>query len=222
MDWVPIPNRMDGEGYTELLEHANGPAHFAAWIAIVEISSRREVRGTFPQAGAEILQALARMSRIPAAIFEEAIPRLLKIGWIERLTEIPQAGAEIPQAGAAPSRDTRAVTEGNGTERKGMEQEEIGDIVAGCFDRHEKRNSRETRDLVVPMVMAMDLDFGKMLERHADLEEHWRGQWQFNQESFLAWVRSGMLVPRPKASGKKDAAQELTDLAVKQLKKGTF
>src|ERR1039458_9015187 len=100
MGWVPIPNRMDGAGYTELLDHPNGAAHLGAWLAIVEIASRRDVRGTLPQEGAEIPQALARISRIPAVVFEEALPRLLKIQWIERVTEIPQEGAEIPQEGA--------------------------------------------------------------------------------------------------------------------------
>ena len=40
MAWVPMPNKMDGDGYTELLDHPNGPAHFGAWVAIVEIASR--------------------------------------------------------------------------------------------------------------------------------------------------------------------------------------
>jgi hypothetical protein len=27
LKWVPIPNRMDGDGYTELVDHQNGAAH---------------------------------------------------------------------------------------------------------------------------------------------------------------------------------------------------
>ena len=98
MEWVPVPNRMDGAGYTDLVMHPNGAAHLGAWLAILEIASRRdkEERGSLPQEGAEIPQALARISRLPAGLFEEGTPRLLKLGWIEQLGEIPQEGAEIP------------------------------------------------------------------------------------------------------------------------------
>ena len=30
MEYVCIPNRMDGDGFTELLDHPNGAAHFGA------------------------------------------------------------------------------------------------------------------------------------------------------------------------------------------------
>jgi hypothetical protein len=42
MAWVPVPNKQDGDGYTELLDHVNGAAHLGAWIAIVELASTRE------------------------------------------------------------------------------------------------------------------------------------------------------------------------------------
>jgi len=144
MDWVPVPNKMDGLGYTELVDHPNGAAHLGAWLAIIEIASRQKVRGTLPQDGAGLPQGLARISRLPAGIFEEVIPRLLKIGWIQTILEvtdipregagIPQEGAGIPQEGAGIPREgagsrTRAVgestegesTEGNSTEGEGME-----------------------------------------------------------------------------------------------------
>jgi hypothetical protein len=34
MDWVPIPNKMDGDGFTELVDHPNGAAHLGAWLAL--------------------------------------------------------------------------------------------------------------------------------------------------------------------------------------------
>jgi hypothetical protein len=82
-------------------------------------------------------QSLARISRLPAALFEEAIPRLLKIGWIEKMAsnikelhegaEIPQVGATLPQDAAEIPQDgassragaVRNGTEGNGTEPNG-------------------------------------------------------------------------------------------------------
>jgi len=32
---VSIPNKLDNEGYIELISHADGAAHFGAWIALV-------------------------------------------------------------------------------------------------------------------------------------------------------------------------------------------
>lgn len=123
MDWVPVPNRMDGEGYTQLVDHPNGAAHLGAWLAIVEIASRRDVRGTLPQEGAGTSQALARISRLPAGLFAEVIPRLVQIGWIEELTPIPQEGAGIPQDGAGECLRAR-VTEGKGMEVNGREHQQ--------------------------------------------------------------------------------------------------
>ena len=40
LDWVPMPNKMDSDGYTELVDHPNGAAHLGAWFAIVQIASR--------------------------------------------------------------------------------------------------------------------------------------------------------------------------------------
>lgn len=103
MDWVPMKNRMDGYGYVELVDHPNGAAHFGAWVAIVEIASRCPIRGTLmaltgkgetPHTPA----SLARISRIPAAIFEEAIPRLAAIGWVEYV----EAAAQEPAPGSSP------------------------------------------------------------------------------------------------------------------------
>ena len=108
INWVPIPIHMDGDGYTELLDHEDGAAHYGAWIALICVASRTKVRGTLqrdaglPHDGA----ALARISRIPAKCFESAIPRFISIGWLEVVDiatgcVVSQDGAVIPQDGAA-------------------------------------------------------------------------------------------------------------------------
>lgn len=112
MDWVPMPNRMDGDGYTELLDHENGASHFAAWVAIVEIASRCDIRGTLMRkAGTpHDFASLSRLSRMPDQIFREALPRLIKIGWVEEITvsEFKEMhdGAEKPHE---PALDTDGV-----------------------------------------------------------------------------------------------------------------
>jgi hypothetical protein len=69
---------------------------------------------------------MARITRLPRAVFEECIPRLICIGWIEALTienkqleKIPQEGAVIPQEGAS-SRARAQGMEGNGMEGNGI------------------------------------------------------------------------------------------------------
>ncbi len=124
MDWVPIPNRMDKREYIQLVTHPNGAAHFGAWLALVEIASRCTTRGTLPWEGAEIPQALAEISRLPAGLFEEVLPRLLELNWIEEFREIPQVGAEIPQDDA-PRVRARKGREGNSTEENGRESPSV-------------------------------------------------------------------------------------------------
>jgi hypothetical protein len=98
LDWVAIPNKTDGEGYTALVDHPNGAAHLGAWYAIVEVASKQDPRGRLPGGISRdlggICRSLGRMSRLPASVFEEVIPRLLEIGWLED-TEPNQSLAPI-------------------------------------------------------------------------------------------------------------------------------
>ncbi len=155
--WVPVPNKMDGDGYTELVSHPSGAAHLGAWLAMVEIASRCEPRGTLvrahaPQEGATRSQEPApqgrtrprphdsgspsRISRLPAAVFDEVIPRLLEIGWIEEVSPEEVEATDIPQEGATRSQEpapSRARAEGNGREGNGTEGKGTeGEGVAGA------------------------------------------------------------------------------------------
>lgn len=127
MDWVPIPNKMDGDGYTELVSHPDGAAHLGAWLAIVEVASKCDPRGTLLREGGKPhdSSSLARMSRLPQHVFESVIPRAIHIGWLTSEvvassmdTAIPHKGAGMPQEGAAKSQASDYGTERNGTEEK--------------------------------------------------------------------------------------------------------
>lgn len=132
--WVPFPNCHDGDGYTELLDHQDGAAHYGAWCVIVQVASKCDPRGTLLRDGfrAHDSASLSRMTRIPASIFDAAIDRLLSIQWLESLDVDPKELATIPQAGAeeaipSPQGDAekRPRTEGNGMEwKEGKEQKE--------------------------------------------------------------------------------------------------
>ena len=132
LEWVPVPNKMDGSGYRELVDHENGAAHLGAWYAILEISSRQKVRGTIPQESAAergdipqdlatTCRCLARISGLPPNVFLGVIPRLLQIGWLEEVEPLKNlSNRTIPQddAGKCLSRARNGI-EGNGMEQKG-------------------------------------------------------------------------------------------------------
>ena len=101
LDWVAIPNKTDGEGYTALVDHPNAAAHLGAWYAIVEMASKQTPRsnrgnlpGGIPQDLGGICRSLGRSSRLPWKVFYEVIPRLLEIGWLEQVKENQQICAE--------------------------------------------------------------------------------------------------------------------------------
>ena len=124
IDWVPIPNSHDGDGYTELLDHPDGMAHYGAWLLILAVASKSTPRGVLIRDiengdnPAHIPRTLARLTRGSAATFEEAIPRLVSIGWLETCDD----PAQIPR-NPAPLRGKPTI-EGKGREGKGREGKE--------------------------------------------------------------------------------------------------
>jgi hypothetical protein len=128
-----------GEAYAELMDHPDGPAHFAVFCACVFLASRSHLRGTLLRSSAApscdpMSQAsIALTSRIPATLVRDACGRLVTLGWLEELsiTKLNQLitavksheAAVSPQKGGTnlrEDRDARArdarVTERNGTE----------------------------------------------------------------------------------------------------------
>lgn len=112
MRWVPLPNKFDGDGYTELVDHKNGAAHFGAWVALVQVASRCDPRGTLLRSCGKLHDpaSLARITRIPKSTWEEALPRLVTLGWV--------TPSDISQEGAIISHPTDYGKEGNGMEGK--------------------------------------------------------------------------------------------------------
>jgi hypothetical protein len=135
LDWVPIPNKHDGDGFSELLEHANGMAHYGAWTLIVQVASKCDERGTLLRDGAKAYDArsLARVTRGSQKVFDEAIPRLLEIGWLERISVEVQGDAENPATGCG--NPATGCTEGKGREGKNIKRlhgipHSVEDVIA--------------------------------------------------------------------------------------------
>ena len=125
LDWVPVPNRFDGDGYTALVDHEDGASHLGAWVVILEVASRCDPRGTLIRSDGTPHSAvsLSRMSRLPVAVFEAAIPRLIKIGWLTEAPErkgnkrIPQDDAGIPQDDATLSQEGAGIPQDGAASR---------------------------------------------------------------------------------------------------------
>jgi len=119
MTWVPMPVGHDGDGYTLLLDHPNGAAHFGAWCALVQVAAKCRPRGTLVRhsGGDHDSGSLSRITRIPEAIWDEVLPRLATIGWIK--------GYKIRQVSARIRHESAGRTSTNGTERNGMNGTEI-------------------------------------------------------------------------------------------------
>jgi hypothetical protein len=116
--WVPVPNKQDNEGYVQLVSHEDGAAHLGAWLALLQIASRCDPRGTLLRKDGRphTAASLGLISRLPVAVFDAVIPRLIEIRWIEIL-EGAQEGAEIAQSPAA-------IVRGVDQERKNRKEEE--------------------------------------------------------------------------------------------------
>jgi hypothetical protein len=126
MQWVPIPNKHDGDGYTDLTDHPNAAAHVGVWLVTLQVASKCKPRGTLVRDNGTPHTAvtLGRVTRLPPEVFVEAIPRLIEIGWLEVApnerdsTTVREDGTRVRESGT-----TLRVTdyEGNGREWKGRE-----------------------------------------------------------------------------------------------------
>jgi hypothetical protein len=83
---VSIPNNLDGSAYAELVqEHTEGPAHFGAWIVLLQTASKCNPRGTLVRSNGlpHDTLSLSRVTRFPERILNDALLRLVSLGWIE-------------------------------------------------------------------------------------------------------------------------------------------
>lgn len=149
LDWVPIPNKQDGDGYTALMEHRDGTAILGAFIACVQIASKCEPRGVLVRDGQKPHSAssLARMSRVPEALMQRALDILSgdEVGWLvyQEVTDNPAGECDNP----APSCDNPAgeCLEGKGREGKKEGNEE----PQGFADFYEAYPNKKARPRAV-------------------------------------------------------------------------
>jgi hypothetical protein len=209
LPWLKLPTCMD-EGYMYLIEHENGGLHFAAWIAMLEIAARRpsQERGKLPKGfGSDphdihgICQSLFLISRIPAAYFEGAIPRLLEMGWIEEVEGAPAVATvasplippvrhalptppKVRQTVLRPSRfeefwkryPKKVNKDAACREWLSFDCEEKADLVFACLLRYER--SREVASGAVMNPASSAEKVGWLAMCHAD---NWTSDWPVSE-----------------------------------------
>jgi hypothetical protein len=255
--FVMVPNKHDGDGYTELLDHPNGTAHFGAWCAIVQVASKCEPRGTLvrkvgtiPQEGAGKSQegatphdavSLSRLTRIPRSIFEEVLPRLMNIGWLEgELVDsrpnsvISQEVGTIPQEGAGKCDAYRIGSEGKGSDRK----EEIktprhaeraggtrGTRIPDDFEVSEKMRrwaSDDARSVELKSATAEFIDYWQGVPGQRGLKLDWPATWRNRMRELEArnqrYAGKAYSVNAERNLGAQSAAPSEVSLAVQQVR----
>ena len=157
MRWVPVPNKHDGDGLTALLDHRDAAAHYGAWHMILQVASKCRTRGTLLRDNGQPHDAksLARMTRLPATVFEKVIPRLVgpDVAWLEVVDAEGVVTRTSP--GRHPS-DMQPTIEGKGRE---------GNRIEG---------KGTTRPQATPAVRYGELgkvelseaEYGKLIEKH--------------------------------------------------------
>lgn len=151
LDYVALPNRHDGSKYAELMDHPEGPLHFAAWVLMVQIASRTRCGNPAPKCrnfapyrgclvrgdgSAHTTRSLYHATRCPEKYFLDAIPRLLQLGWIEEVENTP-----FSMLGAGLSQDTTGKLRGGADLRGGegsikersqsVDEDDLPDFGAG-------------------------------------------------------------------------------------------
>ncbi len=146
MQWVPLSNRHDGDGYVQLVRGPRGGAMLGAFVACVQTASKCRPRGTLLRRGGlpHNPATLSDITRLPSIDFEEMLSLAISpdVGWMEivdipELNNIPQPPAVSPHLPAVCPHPTDE--EGNGRNgRNGRNGKEgkppSAGVVTGRFD----------------------------------------------------------------------------------------
>ena len=146
MLWIPVPNKHDGDGYTELVDREDGAAMLGAWLAILQVASKCSVRGTLlrDNGNPHSPKTISRLTRLKEDVISQALELLLsdEIGWLEVVDTAVLAGGRALTSPIARPTDEEEKEENRIEEKEGVEgtgpYDEMIDEVIAC--RPEFRN----------------------------------------------------------------------------------
>lgn len=88
MQWIPVPNSHDGDGYVELVSRKNGAAYLGAWLAILQVASKGKERGTLVRRNGKphTAKTIAKITRLDEKIITETLQLLVSedVAWLCR------------------------------------------------------------------------------------------------------------------------------------------
>jgi len=130
MDWVPLPNEMDSDEYTELIDDPQGASFLGVWLALILLASKCEPRGTLVRSGGRPHDpaSISRISRIDLAVCRDAIAKIREVGWLTaevyENSDVAESRDDLAESRGdlAENRATGKGREGNGTEGNGTER----------------------------------------------------------------------------------------------------
>jgi hypothetical protein len=114
--WVCVPNKHDGEGFSTIMEQENAAELFAAWVLILQVASKCQVRGSLVRDDGTPLTArsLASKTRGNVSWFTEALNFFTtKVKWMECQATDSQVS---PACQATATQVTKKGREENGKE----------------------------------------------------------------------------------------------------------
>jgi len=155
LDWVPVPNKHDGEGYLSIMAQKDGLLIYAAWHLILQVASKCGTRGTLLRDDGTPLTALA-IALKTGCRKEKAVQRALdfcsspQVGWLERLERNPAGGCDNPAGGCL---------EGKGREEKRSEGKDPPEAAPKSL---EKKTYGE-----LGSVRLSDDEYAKLIARHS-------------------------------------------------------
>ena len=101
LKWVRVPVKLDGDGYTSIMDRKDGVSIYGAWMALVQVASKCRTRGELVRSNGEphTSGSLSRLTRIP----EKAIADMLEfcekhIKWLT-ISDPVSPGHELPESG---------------------------------------------------------------------------------------------------------------------------
>jgi len=133
LDWVPVPNKHDGEGFCIVMAHPKAAEIYAAWTLILQVASKCSQRGTLVRDDGRPHNAtsLAIKTRGRAEWFTLALDLLASddVGWLEAVENTSKSPANSTECHPDVTRVspeyhpsvTQVTIEGNGREGNGME-----------------------------------------------------------------------------------------------------